>query len=209
MSIIETCDAVAEKVKDLEVCFNDPDNSNIVVLTEILDAEQLAGVREGIISKIYENAEEAQRFLERLNRKPATINQKIEQAVQDMVQKPTPPLDSKFVEAVESEGRKCVGGAYFEKEVPLDPVVIPDTFQEPEPAITITPVESREMTVEDVKRMYHDEGMTVTKIAEFYGEKKTTLNNFIHRNGLSRTSYKKDDGFLDHAVEQRRKSSRP
>ena len=84
MSIIESCDAVAEKVKNLDVCFNDIDNEKIIILDEILKVEQLAEIRNQIVGKIYDNAIEAQSFLERLNRKPAVLNPVFEQAVKEM-----------------------------------------------------------------------------------------------------------------------------
>lgn len=61
-----------------------------------------------------------------------------------------------------------------------------------------------EMTIPDVKRMYHDENKTLKEIAEFYGVKKSAVNNFVYRNGLAR-KYFKDDGFRDKEVEERRK----
>jgi type II secretory pathway component PulC len=78
MSVIESCDTVVEKIKDLDVCFNDQDNKQIVVLNEILNTEQLTGIREGIISRIHDNAKSAQDYLERLSRKPAIINPEFE-----------------------------------------------------------------------------------------------------------------------------------
>mgnify|MGYP003771179881 CR=1 FL=1 len=53
-----------------------------------------------------------------------------------------------------------------------------------------------EMTIEDVKRMYHDENKTLKEIADYYGVKKTAVNNFVYRNGLARKYYK-NDGFRD------------
>lgn len=62
-----------------------------------------------------------------------------------------------------------------------------------------------ELTVEAVRKMYIDEGKTLTETAAFFGVKKDMLNSFIRRNKLNRTSYGKDDGFRDAVVEQRRK----
>lgn len=88
MRVIESCDAITDKVKDLDVCFNDNDQCT-VSLDGVLNAEQLAGIRSNILDAINNNAVEAQKFLERVNmfsRKPATINQDFEDAVKDMVE---------------------------------------------------------------------------------------------------------------------------
>lgn len=82
MRVIESCDVIVDKVKDLDICFNDNDQS-VVSLEGVLSEEQLVGIRDGILSKIYDNATEAQKFLERMNllsRKPAIINPEFEQA---------------------------------------------------------------------------------------------------------------------------------
>ena len=85
MNVIETCDSVAEKVKNLDVCFNDSVNKQIVSLDVILSQGQLSTIRENIVNIIYSNATEAQSFLERLNQKPATINPDFVAAVQGMI----------------------------------------------------------------------------------------------------------------------------
>lgn len=168
MNVIETCDSVAEKVKNLDVCFNDPDGKQVVSLDGILTADQLTVIRDGIIDKIYDNAAIAQSFLEKLNRKPATVNPVFEAAVQDMVNS-----NAKSEPASE----------------------IPVKMESIKP----------ELTVEAVRKMYIDEGKTLTETATFFGVKKDMLNSFIRRNKLNRTSYGKDDGFRDAVVEQRRK----
>ncbi len=168
MNVIETCDSVAEKVKNLDVCFNDPDGEKVVSLDGILTADQLTFIRDGIIDKIYDNAAIAQSFLEKLNRKPATVNPVFEAAVQEMVNS-----------TAKSEPAS---------EVPV-------TMESTKP----------ELTVEAVRKMYIDEGKTLTETAAFFGVKKDMLNSFIRRNKLNRTSYGKDDGFRDAVVEQRRK----
>jgi len=170
MNVIESCDTLAKKVKDLDVCFNDTDNK-VIALNEVLNQVQLTGIRESIISKIYDNAAEAQSFLERLdrlNRKPAIIDPEFELAVEGMEAQPKP-----IIEVV--------------------------------PVIPALKSSKPKMTVEEVSRMYKDEGKTVTEIALHFGVTKSMASNFITRNHLTRTSSKKDKGFRDAAVEQRRK----
>ena len=62
-----------------------------------------------------------------------------------------------------------------------------------------------ELTIEAVKKMYHDECRTMVEIAKHFGVTKAVMNNFISNNHLSRTAYKKNDVFRDKAVEQSRK----
>lgn len=61
------------------------------------------------------------------------------------------------------------------------------------------------MTVEEVRRMYHDENKQQQEIAKYFGVSKSVMNNFIADNHLGRTSYKKNDIFLDSKVEAKRK----
>ena len=79
-------------------------------------------------------------------------------------------------------------------------------LEEESKAIKAKPIkESKlEMTIDDVKHMYHDKKMTMKDIAKHYNVTKSTVSNFIYRNGLNRKYYK-DDGFRDKEVEERRK----
>ncbi|WP_455715348.1 hypothetical protein [Anaerosporobacter sp.] len=82
MRVIESCDAITDKIKDLDVCFNDNEQS-IVSLEGVLSVDQLTGIRGNILDVINNNAVEAQKFLEQMNllsMKPATINPESEQA---------------------------------------------------------------------------------------------------------------------------------
>jgi len=198
MSVIESCDSVAEKIKGLDVCFNDVDNKQIVALDGILSAEQFTSVREGIISKIYENAFEAQIFLERLNRKPATINPEFEAAVQDMVKskdKPIiikPTMDEQELPPLTKTPQTLQGKKILDKGAEQSDTVF---------SVAAAPAKP-EMNVTDVRRMYQDENKSMAQIAEFFGVTKSMVNNFIYQNKLARNKVK-DDGFLDSAVQAR------
>jgi DNA-binding transcriptional regulator YiaG len=62
------------------------------------------------------------------------------------------------------------------------------------------------MTIEDVRRMYQDENMSMKDISEYYGVSKSVINNFIYMNKLARKKIK-DDGYMDAQVEARMKQS--
>lgn len=196
MSIIETCDSVAKKVMNLDVCFNDIDNKQIVALEGILRPEQLAVVRESIIKRIYDNAAEAQFFLERLNKKPATINPEFEAAVQGMVESAKPKDDAE-------------ASIIVDKHEP-DPVVekLTEILQEEAKKIEEAPAKKLVLNVDDVRRMYHDENKSMKEIAEHFGVTKSVVNNFIYNNNLGK-KHIKDDIFLDSKVEAKTKKERP
>lgn len=73
--------------------------------------------------------------------------------------------------------------------------------QAPVPTVIVNP----ELTVEAVRKLYVDEGKTLTEVAAYFGVKKTMLNSFINRNKLNRVCFGKDDGFRDAEVEKHRK----
>lgn len=75
----------------------------------------------------------------------------------------------------------------------------------PEPVVPVPAPDHPKLTVDAVRKMYLEEGKTLTETAAFFGVKKTMLNSFIGRNHLTRTNYKKDDGFKDAEVESRKK----
>lgn len=65
-----------------------------------------------------------------------------------------------------------------------------------------------EINVADVQRMYHDEAKTMKEIADHFGVKKEQVNSFIQKNNLRRTSYMKDDIFLDTKVKARQSKTK-
>ncbi len=174
MRTIETCDAVAESIMDLDLCFSDLDNKQIVSMEGVLSPEQQKELRETVIAKIYSNASAAQSFLERLYRKPATINPVFEAAVQEMIEN-------------NQKMSTCVDNSVTDPEGEnLQVVEEPPVF----PALDDT-------AVEDIRRMYQVECKTMKEIATKYGVTKNQVNTFIQKHGLFRSSYKKDDAFLD------------
>lgn len=184
MSIIESCDTVVDMIKDLEVCFYNPDSQKNVVLSEVMSEQQLSEVREGIISKIYSNSLEAQLYLERLDRKPAIVDQEFEVAVKDMeqsVKKQPDPVEEKPTGILQEEAKRI-------EELP----------------VPLKPSEILEQHSEEIEKMYKIQMATVGSIAEKFGVKKTDVNTFLQKHKLFRTT-RKDDGFLDAKVQARQK----
>ncbi|WP_455717477.1 hypothetical protein, partial [Anaerosporobacter sp.] len=54
MRVIESCDAIVDKVKDLDICFNDNEQS-IIALEGVLSVDQLTGIRGNILDVINNN----------------------------------------------------------------------------------------------------------------------------------------------------------
>ncbi|WP_033166904.1 hypothetical protein [Clostridium sp. KNHs205] len=204
MNVIEICDSVAEKVKNLDVCFNDPDGKQVVSLDGILTADQLTVIRDGIIDKIYDNAAIAQSFLEKLNRKPATVNPVFEEAVQDMEK------SSKG----KASGRKSIDldidqvkelyvnqGLSFRK-VADQCGCSENTVRNFAMKHNITreasePVGYPVMTVEAVRKVYTDGSMSLADTAKYFGIESTKLHTFIEKNNLKKVVVKPKDPFMD------------
>lgn len=66
-------------------------------------------------------------------------------------------------------------------------------------------VDKPEITVDGVRRLYLDEGKTLTEVSNYFGVKREMMNSFIRRNGLNRTTYGKNDVFLDSKIEAKRR----
>lgn len=214
MNVIESCDTLAKKVKDLDVCFNDSDNKQVVSLYGILSEGQLSSVRENIVNIIYSNATEAQSFLERLNRKPATINPEFEAAVQDMVESGSKPktggrktieLDinqvsdmyinqgmtykaiAEKLKCSDFTVRKfCNNNGIVREAVPVNKPIEPAE----KPAYPV-------MTVEAVREIYTNGSMSLADTAKYFGVGSGDLYKYIEKHGLKRKIVKSNDPFRD------------
>lgn len=181
MRVIESCDAIAEKVKDLDICFNDNEQS-IISLEAVLSIEQLTGIRSNILDVINNNAAEAQKFLERVNlfsRKPAIINQDFEDTVKEMVEskKPDPnPLDVNEVSEYYNDHtiQECckyfhVGSVKMGKFIKDNN--LSKTKKETTPVKqSLDPEEIRELYIaknQDLADIAHDKGYTKKELFEF------------------------------------------
>ena len=85
MSVVETCEAISEKIKSMKICYTSDENQ-ILVLDKVLDDEQMMLTSEFIIKMIDNRKNEAAKYLDFLNGKvPAIPNPAFEEAVKEMV----------------------------------------------------------------------------------------------------------------------------
>lgn len=127
---------------------------------------------------------------------PAEIKQEMKQKAVDAVKASQ--------EKYRDELNRLIGKVPAPEAEKVAPVPV---FRDPNPVKP--PKDAKpEMTVDEVSRLYRDEGKTITEVAMYYGVTKSAASNFITRNHLTRTSYSKSDGFRDAEVEQRRKMSK-
>ncbi len=189
---VEDIKRIRKSIEDLEL-LNGMLNNAITLITlhqgsmeerldTWLDRDEYKELKGVVESKLYECTRKRIAKLEQLLgiRKPATINPIFEAAVQEMVESNKSQTISICADS----------SAQTTVEDKTEPTEEPATF----PALDDT-------TVEDVRRMYQQENMTQGDIAAHYGVKKGQVNTFISKHGLFRTSYKKDDIFLDAKVE--------
>ncbi len=207
MNVIETCDSVAEKVKTLDVCFNDIDNKQVVSLDVILNPKQLSEIRDGIISKIYDNASEAQTFLERLNRKPATINPEFEAAARGMIEPSEKPKTTgrKTIELDIDQVRDMYinqGMSYkgIAEKLKCSDFTVRKFCNNNGIVREAVPVEKPSfpvMTVEAVRKIYTDGSMSLADAAKHFGVASGELYTYIEKHGLKRQVVKSNDPFRD------------
>lgn len=194
---LEDIEDILEKSKGADICFSSGANGSVFI--RVLSPEKMQELRESVVVAIMRTRDDKAAELERLMgiRKPTIINPEFEAAVNSMVdsmKKPAAkaiealskvtadPVEEKLTEILQAEAKKIEG----------EPVHISLTDDD----------------VDDVRRMYQQEGLTQGDIAVHYGVKKVQVNTFIQKHGLFRTSYKKDDGFLDAKVQARQGSTK-
>lgn len=184
MGIIESCDTVAEKIRGLDICFNDPDSKQHVTLNGVLREEQLEDIRDEIIATIYKNSMEAQKFLERLDRKPAVINPEFEAAFQEMI---GPVKKDPEPEVVIPDKLEIKHSTTIDKQVKQVKVVpIPaEKSLEKFPAKRKSPYPEH-MTEAAVRELYINQGKTITQVASHFGVEYSKANSFITGHKLHR-----------------------
>lgn len=109
MSVVETCEAISEKIKVMKVCYTGDENQ-FLALDKVLDESQMMLTSEFIIKMIDNRKNEAAKYLDFLNGKiPAIPNPVFEETVKEMVsqdkpvetmQKPTPRVSKMQVDEV-------------------------------------------------------------------------------------------------------------
>lgn len=181
---LEDIEDILEKSKGADICFSS--GTTGAVFIRVLSQEKMQELRENVVVAIMRTRDDKAAELEKLMgvRKPATINPEFEAAVQEM----------------ENQIQKTV--LIVGHGLKPTPHLLPPDMPEVE-------VPKLEMSVEDVRKMYHDENKSMKDIAEYYGVTKSVVNNYIYNNHLSRKKVKEDDVFLDTKVEARTRRERP
>ena len=84
MTVIESCDSISEKIKDLPVCFND-DEMHIISLDGVMTDSQMSNIRSLILGQINDNKEKAVEFLESLQNPNKSEKVSVQEPVQENV----------------------------------------------------------------------------------------------------------------------------
>lgn len=114
--------------------------------------------------------------------------------------------EAKLTKEVELEKLMGKKPAYINPTFEAAVQKMEQSAKKPDPVKADPVLKRKEMTLEEVKRLYQDEGKSQGYIADHFGVKKSEVNTFLQKHKLFRNRYsKKDDGFLDAKVEQRRK----
>lgn len=176
MGEIEDFDGIsyAAQQQESEVAFyeNGVGTTFLKVLSDEKKLELKAIVLKAITDAQAEKTTELEQLLG-VKKKPAIINPEFEKAIKEMEQQNLDPVKEEL-----------------------------STVLQEEPKLEIKRTTLNLSDIEDVRRMYHDEGLPQGAIAEYYGVTKPVVNNFIYANHLAKKKYAK--GYLDSEVEQRR-----
>ncbi len=202
---LENIESIIEAAQEAEIAFYEPGVCTTSFI-RVLTPEKMQELKDSVVSAINQTRDDKVKELEKLMgiRKPATINPEFEAAVQGMVQskdKPVvvvPAMDEAELPPVSKTPERLPGKKILGKGSELDNAVF-SVEDKPVPK-TLT-----DDDLEDVRRMYLDDGKTMKDIANHYGVTKNQINAYIQRYGLFRKNCKKDDGFLDAKIEARQK----
>lgn len=180
---LENIEALIEKSKGEDICFTSGPNGATYIT--VLSPEKMKELRESVVHAIMQIRDEKAAELEKLMgiRKPATINPEFEAAVQEMEQsskKKPDPVEEKLSEILQAEAERIEG----KSEPPEDKSLSKYPPNKRKPKLS-------EDLLEDIRRMYVDEGKTAREIAEVYKVKPNDVSNFIAKHKLNRRSYDK------------------
>ena len=159
-----------------------------VIALDILTVDQVSKVKEYIVSLIEENMKEDRRFLSRpnlLSRKPATINQDFEDAVQGMIESAKTPKVSQdanlpFVEVPDAPKTNETD----------DSVELDVSLRNPPEKENREKTSKKPWTDEvTLKKMFIDEDMTAGQIAEKLGTTKNNVGQYLHKYGIKKDKF--------------------
>ena len=189
---LEDIEDLLSRAREADICFSSGNNGAIFI--RVLGQEKMQELKESAMIAIMRTRDEKETELQKLMGKQPVIPAFGQEIVVHEKRKPA-TINPEFEAAVKE---MVTSGKKKEHPDPKDEVVIPKKIAEKKP----------ELNVADVKRMYHDEAKTMKEIAEYFGVKKEQVNSFIQKNNLQRTSYKKDDIFLDSKVQARQSKTK-
>lgn len=184
MTQIETCEAIAGAIAENKLVALNEKDETYIFFDEIITPEQMHDLVAMAVDMINRNKAEAESFLSRLVNveEHGEVEEDVEE-VEDIEEseKLVEELVDVIPEPAPVESKKKAKSKAPEKEV-----------EKPKKKSTVDG-----LNVEEIKRMYHDEERTLVEISEITGVAKTTLYNFIKKNGLRKPS-KKEQEFRDY-----------
>lgn len=161
MGEVEGFEDIINAGREAEIAFADKGAGTTYIT--VLSPEKMQELKEIVMVGIMSERDNKTAELEKLLgiRKPATINPVFEKAVQEMEQSnKKDPVEEKLTKVLQEEAKKI--------EEPKYP----------------------EMTVELVKELYHDKGMTLDQVAKEFGTNRTALYKFVTNNNLRKPNKK-------------------
>lgn len=200
MSIVESCEVIVEKARDLPVCFHDGEKA--IMLDGVLSNEQVIRIREGIVNEINKNCEVAENFLMSLHRKPATINREFDDAINEIIE--SGKKNQKDAPEKEQNIEQLIYNAYVTSKM-----TVVDTAKSVGKSQDFvrdvlknngwnrnkgTEKKEYEFTVEDIAKLYLVEGVSVKEIAKKYNCSTSAIYACITDNNLKKPS-KSDKDF--------------
>lgn len=163
MGEVEGFEDIINAGREAEIAFADKGAGTTYIT--VLSPEKMQELKEIVMLGIMNERDNKTAELETLLgiRKPATINPEFEEATKGMFQsnKSEPdPVEEKLTKVLQEEAKKI--------EEPKYP----------------------EMTVELVKELYHDKGMTLDQVAKEFGTNRTALYKFVTKHNLRKPNKK-------------------
>ena len=185
---------VLAMISEGEVCFF-TSGIGTTHLTPVLSPEKMQKLREAVVTEIILARNKKTAELEQLLgiRKPATINPEFDAATKDMFDavKKTDPVEDKLTEILQAEADRIEKPT---EKFEVSSITAEDKSLEKYPAKKRKRAEYPEgMTVENVRKMYIDQGMKINDLAIHFKVPYAKMSNFITRNHLHRVNYQKSD----------------
>lgn len=189
MTVIESCDSISEKIKDLPVCFND-NEMHIISLDGVMTDSQMSNIRALILGQINDNKEKAVEFLESLQNHNKSEKVSVQEPAQENVKaakkkagnQPTELSDSDMKEIIRiyDEEKKTVATLAKQFKVSQDRVrnILKDA--------NVIRGKGAVSNIDYGKaEALRKAGWNIGDIAEELGCAKSTIYNYFSDNGIS------------------------